>query len=213
MIKPQKSNEVAVVDIGVSNIASVTNALIELGYEPVMLKDPRLILEFERLILPGNGSFRVAIERLVQIGWVGPIRSFAKSNKPILGICLGMQLMATVGEEDGNSDGLDLIPGISRKLNSQNLRLPHVGWNTVTLSRSHYIFEGIKPERDYYFCHSFVFEPRNSQDRLCHTNYGSAFTSVVSLDNVVGVQFHPEKSQKNGLRLLSNFMTWDGTAS
>ncbi len=213
MIKPQKSNEVAVVDIGVSNIASVTNALIELGYEPVVLKNPKLILEFERLILPGNGSFRVAAERLVQIGWVGPIRSFANSKKPILGICLGMQLMATVGEEDGDSDGLDLIPGISRKLNSQGLRLPHVGWNSVSLSRSHFVFDGIKPERDFYFSHSFAFEPRNFQDHVCHTEYGSVFTSVISLGNVVGVQFHPEKSQKNGLRLLSNFMRWDGAAT
>ena len=120
--------------------------------------------------------------------------------------------MATVGEEDGNSDGLDLIPGISRKLNSLGLRLPHVGWNTVTLSRNHYVFDGIKPGRDFYFCHSFVFEPREFETGLCHTSYGSVFTSVVCRGNVVGVQFHPEKSQKNGLRLLSNFMTWDGMA-
>lgn len=210
MIRPQKSSEVAVVDIGVSNIASVTNALRELGYEPVVLRDPKLIFEFGRLILPGNGSFRVAAERLDQVGWVDPIRKYAKLNEPILGICLGMQLMASVGEENGSTEGLNLIPGIARKHDSGGLRIPHVGWNTVTLAGNHPIFKDIKPDRDFYFCHSFVFQPTDSNTGICQTTYGSVFTSVVSYKNIVGVQFHPEKSQRNGLRILSNFMTWNG---
>jgi glutamine amidotransferase len=204
--------DVAVVDIGISNIASVTNSLVELGYAPSVVNNPMEIGNTQRVILPGNGSFRIASERLTESGWFKILRDFAKSKKPLLGICLGMHLLATFGEEDGISEGLGLIPGVSRRLPAGELRLPHVGWNTVEQVKSHFVFEGIKNGRDFYFSHSFALEPSARDSIFGTTHYGDTFVSVVGSQNVVGVQFHPEKSQKNGLKLLSQFMKWDGTA-
>jgi glutamine amidotransferase len=204
--------DVVVVDIGISNIASVTNSLVELGYAPLVMDDPRGIEDAQRIILPGNGSFRAAAERLTETGWVTALREFAESKRPLLGICLGMHLLASTGEEDGVSEGLGLIPGVSRRLLAGDLRLPHVGWNTVDQLKSHFIFEGIKNSRDFYFSHSFALEPTSKNLIFGNTDYGNTFASVVGSQNVVGVQFHPEKSQKNGLKLLSQFMKWDGAA-
>ena len=204
--------DVVVVDIGISNIASVTNSLVELGYAPLVMDDPRGIEDAQRIILPGNGSFRAASERLTETGWVTALREFAESKRPLLGICLGMHLLASTGEEDGVSEGLGLIPGVSRRLLAGDLRLPHVGWNTVDQLKSHFIFEGIKNSRDFYFSHSFALEPTSKNLIFGNTDYGNTFASVVGSQNVVGVQFHPEKSQKNGLKLLSQFMKWDGAA-
>ena len=204
--------DVVVVDIGISNIASVTNSLVELGYAPLVMDDPRGIEDAQRIILPGNGSFRAASERLTEAGWVTALRDFAESKRPLLGICLGMHLLASTGEEDGVSEGLGLIPGVSRRLLAGDLRLPHVGWNTVDQLKSHFIFEGIKNSRDFYFSHSFALEPTSKNLIFGNTDYGNTFASVVGSQNVVGVQFHPEKSQKNGLKLLSQFMKWDGAA-
>lgn len=204
--------DVVVVDIGISNIASVTNSLVELGFAPLVTGDPKGIESAQRVILPGNGSFRIASERLSTKGWVTALREFAESKRPLLGICLGMHLLASSGEEDGVSEGLGLIPGVSRRLLAGDLRLPHVGWNTVDQLKSHFVFEGIKDGRDFYFSHSFALEPSSKNLIIGTTDYGNTFASVVSSQNVVGVQFHPEKSQKNGLKLLSQFMKWDGAA-
>lgn len=204
--------DVVVVDIGISNIASVTNSLVELGYSPLVVDNPRGIESAQRVILPGNGSFRTASERLAETGWVTALREFAESKRPLLGICLGMHLLASSGEEDGISEGLGLIPGVSRRLSVGDLRLPHVGWNTVGQLKSHFVFEGIKNGRDFYFSHSFALEPSSKDLIIGTTDYGNTFVSVVGSQNVFGVQFHPEKSQKNGLKLLSQFMKWDGVA-
>ena len=204
--------DVVVVDIGISNIASVTNSLVELGYAPLVMGGPKGIENARRVILPGNGSFRIASDRLTETGWVTALREFAKSKRPLLGICLGMQLLASSGEEDGVSGGLGLIPGVSRRLLAGELRLPHVGWNTVDQIKSHFVFEGIKNSRDFYFSHSFALEPSDKNLIFGTTEYGKTFASVVGSQNIVGVQFHPEKSQKNGLKLLSQFMKWDGSA-
>ena len=204
--------DVAVVDIGVSNIASVTNALFELGYNPIVVSESQSISRAQRLILPGNGSFRVASERLFKFGWIQAINEFALTQRPILGICLGMQMLASFGEEDGISEGLNLIPGVSRRLSADGLRLPHVGWNAVNQVKAHIIFDGIKQDRDFYFSNSYALEPTTESCVVGKTEYGATFTSVVGSRNVVGVQFHPEKSQKNGLKLLSQFMKWDGKA-
>ena len=191
--------DVVVVDIGISNIASVLNSLVELGYAPLVVGDPSGIENARRVVLPGNGSFRIASERLNKTGWLTALRQFAESRKPWLGICLGMHLLATSGEEDGVSEGLGLIPGVSRRLFVGDLRLPHVGWNTVDQLKSHFVLGGIKNGRDFYFSHSFALEPIDKNLIICSTDYGNTFASVVGRQNVVGVQFHPEKSQKNGL--------------
>jgi len=204
--------DVVVVDIGISNIASVTNSLVELGYAPLVACDHKGIENAQRVIFPGNGSFRIASERLTETGWVTALRGFAESKRPLLGICLGMHLLASSGEEDGVAEGLGLIPGVSRRLFAGDLRLPHVGWNNVDQLKSHFVFEGIKNGRDFYFSHSFVLEPTSNNLIIATTEYGTTFASVVGSQNVVGVQFHPEKSQKNGLKLLSQFMKWDGTS-
>lgn len=205
-------NSVAVVNIGISSLASLINGVFEVGFDPHPIIDPEKLSNFPRLIFPGNGNFSNASEILKRSGWDDAIRLFAASGKPILGICLGMQMLASTGEESGQSSGLDLIPGHVKKIQSLGLRIPHVGWNSVERSRIHKIFQKAREGCDFYFSHSYVFEPIERKNRLAKTNYGTDFCSAVGHQNVVGVQFHPEKSQKNGLSVLSEFLQWDGVA-
>ena len=201
---------VAIVDLGISNITSLINGVSEVGFDPCPLSDPTELSKFSRMIFPGHGNFFRASALLSSSGWDESVKAFAKSGKPILGICLGMQLMASTGEENGHSFGLDLIPGHVKKIDSAGLRTPHVGWNSVTQLRSHKIFNTIRQGCDFYFSHNYVFEPKNQSAVLCETHYGSSFCSTCSFENIVGVQFHPEKSQRNGLSVLTEFMNWDG---
>ena len=130
-----------------------------------------------------------------------------------MGVCLGMQLLATRGDEGGGSPGLDLIPGEVKLLRVGQLRVPHMGWNGVHLRRDHPVFAEVKPERDFYFVHSYEFEVTDERDCLATTDYGVAVTAAVARGSVLGLQFHPEKSQRNGLALLESFLLWDGADS
>jgi len=163
------------------------------------------------LILPGVGNFNAVISGLHQLNFVDAIQNFIKENKPTLGICLGMQLLATTGQEGGTSQGLDSIPASIKKIETQaEFRIPHVGWNEVKYSNPHPIFDNIKDQRDFYFVHSYHMQCIDQKNIIATTNYGKQLVCAVANKNVVGVQFHPEKSQKNGMLLLENFCQWDG---
>jgi len=202
---------IGVLSVGAGNIKSVTNAIDYLGYEVGIISAPIEIANCSHVILPGVGSYNIVSKLLAEYGWVSAINEFHHAKKPILGICLGMQLLSTSGFEHGKSKGLDLIPGNVKEMNCPTqFKLPHLGWNEVQWKRDHPICAGIKKHMDFYFVHRFAFECELNEHVLGTTDYGITFHSVVAKDNVVGVQFHPEKSQDVGLALLENFCEWDG---
>ncbi len=198
---------IGIVDLERGNIGSVKNAVEFLGEIPIVLDSPSGIDECDGIILPGVGSFFNSMTEMKRRGFDAALREYAAGGGRILGICLGMQLLASFGTENGDIEGVALIPGCVRRMNVPNdLRLPHVGWNGVERTRVHPLFHGVKEGVDFYFTHSYVFEVENEEHALGKTLYGERFTSVVAVGNVWGVQFHPEKSQKSGLRLLRNFL-------
>ena len=197
--------KVAVIDYGLGNLGSVRRAIAELGAEPVLADKPEQLAAADRVILPGVGSFADGMVLLRKRGWVGALR---ETRKPVLGICLGMQLLASRGTEGGETEGLDLIPGkvVALETLGCELRIPHVGWNALTVSHPSGIMRGIPDGTDFYFVHSFVFQPGEATDVVATTSYGVPVTAVVGRGNVMGTQFHPEKSSKAGFRLLRNFL-------
>jgi len=200
---------IGIVDYGAGNLASVQNALEHLGHDASVCGDPDALQAFDRIILPGVGSFRVAMECLDAQGWSARIREFVATGKPLLGICLGMQLLFDTGEEHGPRQGLGLIPGQVTALTPEGrLRVPHVGWNNLATIVTHPLLSGVKPQVDFYFVHSFHCVPDDHSAILATCDYGGKFVAVVAGGNVAGAQFHPEKSQPSGLRLLDNFADW-----
>lgn len=206
-------NKIGILDIGLGNLSSVFNAIYENGFDPKLVSESANLSELTHLILPGVGNFAAGMSSIrSSVGMASALQEFASSGRPMLGICLGMQLFATTGYEGGVTTGLGLIDGEIRRISeSPGLRIPHVGWNEVVFQRNHPLFEGIKPERDFYFVHSYCFFPDNPDDILAVTDYGGQIVCAVAHDNLVGLQFHPEKSQGNGLKILENFCAWDGT--
>jgi imidazole glycerol-phosphate synthase subunit HisH len=195
----------------IGNLQSAWNALYENGHNPVWVDDQAGTDDLTHLIVPGVGHFRAVMRNLEQRGLAQKVRTFAATGRPVLGICVGMQLLATLGTEGEETKGLGLVPGRVDRLPEDNgLRLPHVGWNTVDVKRAHPILDGIKPGRDFYFVHSYGFQTERQEDCIGTASYGRDFAAIVGRDNVVGVQFHPEKSQVNGIRLIENFCAWDG---
>jgi imidazole glycerol-phosphate synthase subunit HisH len=202
---------VGILNIGMGNLRSVSNAFDYQGFDFTLLNSSEQLMDVSHLVLPGVGSFGTAAARLSEGGFFDGVRRFADSGRPVLGLCLGMQLLAEEGTEGRESEGLGLIPARVRSMRLEEFPvIPHVGWNSVELSRMHPIFEGVKTGRDYYFVHSFVVEPFEKCDVLGVTEHGAPFASAMGRDNVIGLQFHPEKSQANGLKLLENFAQWDG---
>lgn len=201
---------VGLVDIGLSNLGSITSALSELGADITSVYSSSDLSSVDRLIFPGVGSFNEAMERLDECGLTTGIRKVAEDGMPILGVCLGMQLLASRGEEGGGRPGLGLISGEVRPLPrfSENHRVPHVGWNGVSREREHALLRRIPSGADFYFVHGFFFTGTNSSVVVGVTEHGIQFPSVIAKDNVAGVQFHPEKSQKAGSRLIENFLSW-----
>ena len=201
---------IGIVDYGMSNVRSVMNAVREVGCDPVLISQPDDLAEATHAVVPGVGQFAAAMRRLNETGMTEAVRSFAAEGKPLLGICLGMQLLAATGTEGGETGGFALVAGTVQRLPDETLPVPHIGWNSVRFLRKHPVVDGVKDSRDFYFVHSYVMRCGRSGDALGSTDYGQEFTSVVARDNVVGFQFHPEKSQANGLQLLENFCRWDG---
>ncbi|HEX4917636.1 MAG TPA: imidazole glycerol phosphate synthase subunit HisH [Limnobacter sp.] len=205
---------IGLVDIGLGNLGSLEQAVYSQGWDPVRLQQPdQLNSEVSHLILPGVGAFFEASQRLQQSGWLQALQAFAAGGRPLMGICLGMQLLASEGDEGGKSVGLGLIPGRVKRLDcGPDLRIPHVGWNEVhfTQGQGHPMLGNIANDVDFYFVHSYQFLVDSPEHALATTPYGQHFNSIVARGNVIGLQFHPEKSQTNGLRLLDNFCLWDG---
>lgn len=207
----QDDSLIGILDLGMGNLSSVANAIYEQGFDYHWARTSSDFDDISHLIIPGVGHFGTAMAQIRERDLLSPLRHWALERKrPTLGICLGMQLFADFGAE-GNSDGIGFIPGTVSELDVRPLRIPHVGWNTVRFRHSHPVLENIKPDRDFYFVHSFAFHVSDDSTILATTEYGAEFCCAVARENIVGVQFHPEKSQKNGLQIIENFCAWDGS--
>lgn len=200
--------KVVIVNYGMGNIYSVQSALNFLGFESEYSDDPEKILNADKIILPGVGSFRKAMQNIISKGLVEPINeAVQKKGKPILGICLGMQLLGTSSTEDGFSNGLALFDGIVEKFSDNyNLKIPHIGYNSIIPASNSVLFKNLDTYSDFYFVHSFRMMSQITKGiTIC--NYGEKFIAAFEQKNVFGTQFHPEKSQTNGLILLKNFLS------
>ena len=203
---------VGLVDYGTGNFTSVRNALTHVGCTVDPLGTPAEIESAERIVLPGVGAFGACMRRLSERDLAEPIRSrLAGGETPFLGICVGMQMLASVGREFGEHPGLDVIAGQCDRVEADGRRLPHVGWNLVEPAEDVTLFEGIG-RASFYFVHSFELTPTDPTAVLATCEYGGPVTAAVRSGSVYGVQFHPEKSQAAGLRLLRNFATADAAA-
>jgi imidazole glycerol-phosphate synthase subunit HisH len=200
--------KVTIVDYGMGNLWSIQNALATLGFESVIESSPEKIENSERLILPGVGSFARAMHNLNSSDLLKPLsRAVLECNTPVLGICLGMQLLADLGTEDGETKGLGWISGKVIRLDRKSCgKVPHLGFDSVKqrVGKSS-LFDGLNNSADFYFVHSYHFIPKSPEVAIAECDYGSPLVAAVMWNHIAGVQFHPEKSQANGLRLLQNF--------
>jgi len=196
---------VVIIDYGVGNLRSVEKAFTAVGADAVVSSDRKTIESADSLVLPGVGAFGDAIASLRSRGFDKLITDAARAGKPILGVCLGYQLLFDESEEFGLHRGLGLLPGRVIRFPESDLRVPHVGWNQVRRRRTHTILESITDQSFFYFVHSFYVDLGSPTDLIGETDYGHGFASIAGRDNIVGVQFHPEKSQQAGLQLLKNF--------
>lgn len=206
---------ILIVDYGLGNLRSVHNALSSLGAMTQISDDPRALAAAEKIVLPGVGAFAQGSANLADGGWLPALeKAVLEDGKPFLGLCLGMQLLATEGTEMGVSRGLGWIPGKVVRLqdNAGSLRVPHAGWNDVKPTRSDGMYAGMGGNPDFYFIHSYVFRPENPAVISATCHYGQEFAASVEHRNIWAAQFHPEKSQNNGLRLLKNFIERGGQA-
>ena len=202
-------NRVAIVDYDLCNIDSVARAVEECGGRPTITSSPADLDAADRIILPGVGAFPDAMANLRSVGLDAALHAqVIEGGAPFLGICLGMQLLATVGEEVAETPGLGFVPASVRRLDSKNgaERIPHMGWNEVTPAQGSALFEGIEPGTDFYFVHSYHMVCDDETSVAATTPYCGGFTSAVASRNIFGVQFHPEKSQAAGFHLLRNFL-------
>lgn len=199
-------NETVIIDYGMGNLRSVEKAVEAAGGRPIIAGNPDAVRKAAKLILPGVGAFGDAMENLRQGGLDSAIRDAVSAGKPLLGLCLGLQLLFTQSEEFGNHEGLDLIPGKVLRFRDPGLRVPHVGWNQIEGTRANSLLEGISEGTYFYFVHSYYVEPEKPEDVLRWTTYGRRFCSIACRGNVWGAQFHPEKSQNAGKKLFRNFL-------
>jgi imidazole glycerol-phosphate synthase subunit HisH len=195
---------IAVIDYGRGNLGSVEKAFARLGMPAVVTQDPRVVADAEALVLPGDGAFHDAMGNLRALGLLDPVRACLDGGRPFLGICLGYQLLFTESEEFGHGKGLDVIPGAVRRFPA-GLKVPHMGWNQVEHAGDNPLFEGIPSGAHFYFVHSYYPEPRDPSLWTAPCAYGVRFPAAAGRGALFGTQFHPEKSQRWGLRLLENF--------
>lgn len=200
---------IAIIDYNMGNLASVQNAFAKLGKDTVVENDPQKFAAYDKIVLPGVGAFGDAMEHLRQRDMIDSIKEFAASGKPVLGICLGMQLLFQSSEEFGEHEGLGLIKGDVKAFDTtkfrENLKVPHMGWNRM-FTKEHPLFKGLDENHYLYFVHTYHVHCANEDDIIGQTEYGYRFTSAVAHENIMGIQPHPEKSHKNGLQILENFI-------
>ncbi len=203
------SKKIVIIDYGMGNHFSIQKKMNRLGYNALVTNDAKLISNAEKIILPGVGHFGKAMENLHQLNLVETLnKEVLQKKKPILGICLGMQLMATSSEE-GGTKGLNWIDAVVKKFSITDqlkYKVPHTGWNQIKRIKNSKLLNGLTDSPEFYFVHSYYFNCKNNVDALCSTNYESEFISAIEHENVFGVQFHPEKSHDTGMQLLKNFI-------
>lgn len=203
--------DVAIIDYGVGNLRSVEKAFAAMGCNAVVTSDESLIRRADRLVLPGVGAFAACMRELSARGFDQIVRERVKEGTPLLGVCVGMQMLFEESEEFGKTFGLGLLKGRVRRFPAKlpgNLVVPQVGWNQVRQRGNHPLLGGIEDNTFFYFVHSYFCEVDDPAVPIGETSYGAPYPSVVAQGNVCGVQFHPEKSQAAGLRLLANFSNW-----
>ena len=202
---------IAIVDYGMGNLRSVQKGFEKVGYPATVTADPQVILDADKIVLPGVGAFRDCMRNLEQGGFIEPILRVIDQGRPFLGICLGLQLLFTEGEEFGLHKGLGVIPGRVVRFpdgmteGGEKLPVPHMGWNQLSFLQRPSVFDGIEEGTNVYFVHSYYVKPVDPAVIATTTNYGIEFCSSIRKDNIVATQFHPEKSQETGLRILRNF--------
>ena len=202
---------IAIIDYGMGNLRSVQKGFEKVGFDAIVTADPKLVLEADKVVLPGVGAFADCIRNLTQGGFVEPILKVIRDGRPFLGICLGLQLLFTESEEFGLHKGLDVIPGRVIRFpegmtdGNEALKVPHMGWNQLTIRRRPPVFAGIDDGTNVYFVHSYYVKPDDDAVVAATTDYGFEFCAAIWKDNVVATQFHPEKSQDKGLLILKNF--------
>lgn len=207
-----RAPELGIVDYGMGNRRSVEKALQHVGGDVRLTADARDLHRADGIVVPGVGAFPQGMRNLRALGLDTVVRELAAAGRPVLGICLGMQLLFEHSEELGHSDGLGLVPGKVTRLQTAGLRIPHIGWNDVRFERPSPLTTGLPAEGcPFYHVHSFAARPAEPGDVVGTTVYGERFATIVARANVFGVQFHPEKSSGDGLTLLRNFVELCGT--
>lgn len=196
---------IGIVDYGVGNLMSVYKAFISLNMEAKIVSTKEEIQSCDAIVLPGVGAYKDAMDNLCNAGLIEVIKEYAKSGKYILGICLGMQLLFDKSFEDGEWDGLGLISGRVVKFTNKQLKIPHMGWNSLIKNREDGLIKDIKDGDYVYFVHSYYLVPQNFSDVVLYAEYDVKVPAVVRVGNIIGMQFHPEKSSETGLQLLRNF--------
>ena len=204
------NQSIAIVNYGMGNVRSVQKAIEYIAPNDYVFltDDPRLISDADRVVFPGQGAMGACMKALKEHDLVDVIKSCAL-EKPFLGICLGLQLLFDHSEENDGTVGLSIIPGNIVKFQINNLKIPHMGWNTVKQVSKHPLWHKIDDNSRFYSVHSYYVQEHNKSVACGLTNYGVDFTCAIAKDNIFAVQFHPEKSQKDGLQLLTNFVNWN----
>jgi glutamine amidotransferase len=202
-----KINDVILIDAGTGNLRSVQKALESIGASVLRTDDPNIVLTAKQVVLPGVGAFGDFMSGLRARGLESAIKEVAAREVPLLGICVGMQALFEVGEEMGEHAGLGLLPGrVGRFAESLSVKIPHTGWNQLTVKPDALLFDQVNDGAYVYFNHSYYCQPWNSSDVIATTEYGLQYACAVQRDKIFGVQFHPEKSQTVGLKILKNFL-------
>ncbi|GMR03282.1 MAG: imidazole glycerol phosphate synthase subunit HisH [Thermodesulfovibrionia bacterium] len=196
---------IAIVDYGMGNLRSVEKGFRKVGVNTTVTNKPEVIENADGVVLPGVGAFRDCMKELTSLKLVDAVVKAIKKNKPYLGICLGLQVLFSESEEFGRCRGLDIFRGKVMRFPANELKVPHMGWNDIKIQKNNPLLRGIKDRTYFYFVHSFYIVPENTSIISTATDYGLEFASMICKDNVFAVQFHPEKSQTTGLRILENF--------
>ncbi len=207
-MKNEKRNAIAIVDYNMGNLGSVMNAFAKVGASSQLVSDPDKLEQYDRIVLPGVGAFPDAMKALTSTGMDEAIRQFSRSGRPLMGTCLGMQLLFEESEEFGTTQGLGLIPGkvvaFDESKFDHKLKVPHMGWNELFVQKKTPLFDGLNEEFYLYFVHSYHAQT-DDQYAIGKTHYGYEFVSAVQNGNIYGIQPHPEKSHNNGLKIIENF--------